>query len=138
MGDYGSRLTDFSQKIALSGDNFVIFRQILMKLEIWVGTNPKLSPLLKGRYAWVTMGHAWLILVEKIAFSGDNLVIFRPNSMKLEMWVDINPKLSPLKGRYAWVTMGHAWLVLVEKIAHSEDNFVILDQSLICLGEHKF
>ena len=84
------------------------------------------------------MGHAWLILVEKIALSDDNLVIFPPISMKLEMWVDINPNLSPLKGRYAWVTMGHAWLILVEKIALSEDNFVILGQSLICLGEHKF
>ena len=79
------------------------------------------------------MGHAWLILVEKIAFSGDNLVIFRPNSMKLEMWVDINPKLSPLKGRYAWVTMGHAWLILVEKIAFSGDNFVIFQPILMKL-----
>ena len=64
MGDHGSRLTDFSQKIALSGDNFVIFRPILMKVEMWVDIIPKLSPL-KGRYAWVTMGHARLILVEK-------------------------------------------------------------------------
>ena len=44
-----------------------------------------------------------------------NLVIFWPISMKLEIWVDINPKLSPLKGRYAWVTMGHARLILVKK-----------------------
>ena len=86
----------------------------------------------------MTPGHAWLILVEKKALSGDNFVIFRPILMKLEMWVDINPKLSPLKGRYAWVTMGHAWLILVEKIAFSEENFVILGQSLICLGEHKY
>ena len=84
------------------------------------------------------MGQAWLILVKKIAFSNDNLLIFRPMLMKLEMWVDINPKLSPLKGRYAWVTMGHAWLILVEKIAFSEDNFVILGQSLICMAEHRF
>ena len=61
------------------------------------------------------MGHAWLILVKKIPFSSDNLVIFRPISMKLDMWVDINPNLSPLKYWYAWVTMGHAWLILVEK-----------------------
>ena len=73
----------------------------------------------------MTVGHAWLILVEKIPFSDDNLVIFRPISMKLEMWVDINPNLSPLKVRYAWVTMGHAWLILVEKIAFSDNNFVI-------------
>ena len=84
------------------------------------------------------MGHAWLILVEKIDFSDDNFVIFRLILIKLEMWVDINPNLSPLKGRYAWVTMGHAWLILVEKIAFSEDNFVILGQSLICMAEHRF
>ena len=42
------------------------------------------------------MGHAWLILVEKIDFSDDNLVIFRPILIKLEMWVDINLNLSPL------------------------------------------
>ena len=36
------------------------------------------------------MGHAWLVLVEKIDISDDNLVIFRPISMKLEMWVDIS------------------------------------------------
>ena len=63
----------------------------------------------------LTMGHAWLILVEKIAFSDDNFAIFWPILMKLKMWVDINPKMSPLKGRYGWVTMGHAWLILVEK-----------------------
>ena len=34
------------------------------------------------------MGHAWLILVEIIPFSDDNLVIFRPISLKLEMGVD--------------------------------------------------
>ena len=73
------------------------------------------------------MGHTWLILVEKIALSGDNFVIFRPILMKVEMWVDIIPKLSPLKGRYAWVTMGHAWLILVEKIALSDKNFVIFE-----------
>ena len=61
------------------------------------------------------MGHAWLILVEKNPFSDDNLVIFRPISMKLEMCVDINPSLSLFKCRYAWETMGHAWLILVEK-----------------------
>ena len=44
----------------------------------------------------------------KNAFFDDNLVIFRPILTKLEIWVDINPNLSPLKGRYAWVTMGHA------------------------------
>ena len=70
-------------------------------------------------------GHAWLILVEKIAFSDDNLVISRPILMKLETWVDINPELSLLKGWYTWVTMGHAWLILVEKIAFSDDNLVI-------------
>ena len=79
------------------------------------------------------MGHGWLILVEKIPFSGDNLVIFRPNSMKLEMWLDINPKLSPLKGRYAWVTMGHAWLILVEKTAFPDDNFAIFQPILMKL-----
>ena len=45
MGDHGSRLTDFSQKIAFSDDNFVIFQPILMKLEMWVDINPNLSPL---------------------------------------------------------------------------------------------
>ena len=84
MGGPGSRLTDFSRKIAFSYDNFFIFSPMLMKLEMWVDINQKLSPL-KGRYAWLTMGHAWLILVEKIAFSDDNFVIFRPISMKLEM-----------------------------------------------------
>ena len=74
------------------------------------------------------MGHAWLTLVQKIAFSDDNLVIFRPISMKLEMWVDINPNLSQLKGRYAWMTMGHAWLIFAQKIAFSDDNFAIFDQ----------
>ena len=98
-----------------------------MKLEMWVDINPKLSPL-KGQYAWVTMGHAWLILVEKIAFSDDNFIIFQPILMKLEMWVDINPNLSPLKVRYAWVTMSDAWLILVQKIALSGDNFVIFGQ----------
>ena len=73
----------------------------------------------------MTTLHAWVILVEKMAFSDDNLVIFRPILMKLEMWVDINPNLGPLKGRYACVTMGHAWLILVEKIAFSDDNLVI-------------
>ena len=68
---------------------------------------------LKDRYGLVTMGHAWLILVEEIAFSDTNFVIFRPMLMKLDTWVDINPNMSPLKGRYAWVTMGHAWLILV-------------------------
>ena len=57
MGDHGSRLTDFSRKVAFSGDNFVIFQPILMKLEMLVDINPNLSPL-KGRYAWVTMGQA--------------------------------------------------------------------------------
>ena len=84
----------------------------------------------KPRSAWVTTLHAWVILVENMAFSDDNFVIFRPISMKLEMWVDINPKLSPLKGRYAWVTMGHAWLILVEKIALSDKNFVIFEPIL--------
>ena len=36
------------------------------------------------------MGHAWLILVEKIPFSSDNLVIFQPISMKHDMWIDNN------------------------------------------------
>ena len=31
------------------------------------------------------MGYTWLVLVEKIPFSSDNLVIFRPILMKLEM-----------------------------------------------------
>ena len=79
------------------------------------------------------MGHAWLILVEKMSFSNDNLLIFRPMLMKLEMWVDINPNLSPLKGRYAWVTMGHAWLILVEKIPFSSDNLVIFQPILMKL-----
>ena len=71
------------------------------------------------------MGHAWLILVEKIPFSDDNLVIFRPISMKLEMWVDNNIDKSLSKCGYAWVTMGHAWLILVKKIVFSDDNLVI-------------
>ena len=79
------------------------------------------------------MGHTWLILVEKIAFSDDNFVIFGLIFMKLEMWLDINPKLSPLKGRYAWVTMGHAWLILVKKNAFSDDNLVIFRPILIKL-----
>ena len=74
------------------------------------------------------MGDAWLILVEKNAFSDDNFVIFRPILIKLEMWVDINPNLSPLKCRYAWMTTSHAWLILVEKITFSDNNFVIFDQ----------
>ena len=57
MGDHGPRLTDFSQKIAFSDDNFVIFRPILMKLETWVDINPHMIPL-KGQYALVTIGHA--------------------------------------------------------------------------------
>ena len=77
------------------------------------------------------MGHAWLILVEKIPFSSDNLVIFRPILVKLGMWVDINPNLSPLKYRYAWVTLGRAWLILLEKTAFSDDNFVIFRPILI-------
>ena len=44
----------------------------------------------------------------KNAFSDDNFTIFQPISMKLELWVDINPNLNPLKHRYAWMTMGHA------------------------------
>ena len=36
------------------------------------------------------MGNAWLIFVKKIVFSDDNLVIFQPISMKLELWVDDN------------------------------------------------
>ena len=79
------------------------------------------------------MGHAWLILVENIPFSSDNLVIFRPISMKLDMWVDINPNLSLLKYWYAWVTLGRAWLILVEKIAFSNDNLVIFRPILIKL-----
>ena len=73
--------------MAFADDNLVIFRPILLKLEMWVDINPNLSPL-KCWYAGVTMGHAWLILVKKIAFSDDNLVIFRPISIKLEVWVD--------------------------------------------------
>ena len=42
------------------------------------------------------------------AFSFDNLVIFRPISMKLEMWVDININLSLPAHRYAWVHTGDA------------------------------
>ena len=62
------------------------------------------------------MGHAWLILVEKNAFSDEIFVIFQPISLN-ETWSvgRINQNLSPLKCRYAWVTMGHAWLILVEK-----------------------
>ena len=40
-------------------------------------------------------------------FSNDNLAIFWPILMKLEMWVDINQNLSPLICWYAWVTTGH-------------------------------
>ena len=56
MVDYGSRLTDFSQTNALSDDNFVIFRQTLIKLEIWVDINQNLSPL-KRYNACLTIGH---------------------------------------------------------------------------------
>ena len=67
---------------------------------------------------------------QKNWFSYDNFVIFRPILTKVEMRVNIIPKLSPLKGRYAWVTMGHAWLILVEKIALSDKNFVIFEPIL--------
>ena len=77
------------------------------------------------------MGQAWLIFVEKINFSDDNLVIFWPILIKLEMWVDINPNLSPLKCRYARMTTSHPWLILVEKITISDNNFVIFDQILM-------
>ena len=40
MGGHGSRLTDFSQKIPFSSDNFVMFRPILIKLEMCVDINP--------------------------------------------------------------------------------------------------
>ena len=89
MGDHMSRLTDFSQKIAFSDDNFVIFRPILTKPEMWVDINPNLSPL-KCRYAWVTTSHPWLILVEKIIISDNNFVIFD----QIPMQVDISNSLN--------------------------------------------
>ena len=84
--------------------DFVSFL-ISMKFCRNVLNNSDMFPL-KCWYAWVTTSHAWLILVEKIAFSDKIFVIVWPISMKLEIWVDININLSLLKCWYAWVHTG--------------------------------
>ena len=81
MGIHRSRLTDFSQKIAFSNDNLVIFRPMLMKLEMWADINPNLS-LLKCRYAWVTIR-----VHQKNTFSSNlavHLVCYGPSEWKFK------------------------------------------------------
>ena len=71
------------KEIPLFHNNLVIFQTISIKLEMRVDNKIDLS-LSKCQFTWVTMGHAWLILMG-IVYSDNNFVISRPISMKLEM-----------------------------------------------------
>ena len=77
-------LSIYRQCLRFSIDNLFISWPILMKLGMEVDIRMGyVAP--KPCSAWVITLHAWVILVEKMAFSDDNLVIFRPISMKLEI-----------------------------------------------------
>ena len=77
-------LSIYRQCLRFSIDNLFISWPILMKLGMEVDIRMGyVAP--KPCSAWVITLHAWVILVEKMAFSDDNLVIFLPISMKLEI-----------------------------------------------------
>ena len=82
-----------SKKNAFYDDNFVIFLANHDKTWNMGRHQPKLESV-KLLNAWMTTGDAWLILVKKVAFSGNKFVTFGPIFMKLEIYVDISNNLN--------------------------------------------
>ena len=79
------------------------------------------------------MGHTWLILVEKIAFFGDNFRHFSANFCETWNMDRYQPKVESIKRPIRMGDHGSRLTGFSQKIAFSDDNFAIFQPILMKL-----